>query len=208
MPYLGSQIRDFALFTFVPKRKFCARWMHSRLRFLVRWCLVRHWWRRRARGSWQRRDLVVIVFLCLRWWWWHNGRVARNSGLKLCFERRWRCWISRSLDSTGSWWFVVVAFRPVSVVVSCSFSAGEGLAATAFADDLGGEDERNSANGGASEVPLWLRVPGNRGRKVPPMASVDTRGQKPPFFASPQYASVLEPGQNIINNRGQKPLLH
>ncbi|QCD92418.1 hypothetical protein DEO72_LG5g480 [Vigna unguiculata] len=120
----------------------------------------------------------------------------------------WRCWISISLGSTGSWWFVVVAFKPVSVEVSCSFSAGEGLAATTFADDLGGEDERNSANGGASEVPLWLRVPGNRGRKVPPMASVDTRGQKPPFFASPQYASVLEPGQNIINNRGQKPLLH
>jgi len=113
-----------------------------------------------------------------------------------------------SLGSTGSWWFVVVAFRPVSVVVSCSFSTGEGLAATAFADDLGGEDERNSANGGASEVPLWLRVPGNRGRKVPPMTSVDTRGQKSPFFASLQYVSVLEPGQNIINNGGQKPLLH
>jgi len=195
MPYLGSQIRDFALFTFVPEQKLCTRWMHSRLHFLVRWCLVPHWWRRRARGSRQRRHLVVIVFLCLRWWWRHSGRVARNSGLKLCFERRWRCWISRSLGSTGSWWFVVVAFRPVSVVVSCSFSAGEGLAAT-------------SANGGASEVPLWLRVPGNWGRKVPPMASVDTRGQKPPFFASPQYVSVLEPGQNIKNNRGQKPLLH
>jgi len=208
MPYLGSQICDFVLFTFVPEWKLCARWMHSRLCFLVRWCLVRHWWRRRARGSRQRRDLVVIVFLCLRWWWRHSGRVARNSGLKLCFKRRWRCWISKSLGSTGSWWFVVVAFRPVSVVVSCSFSAGEGLAATAFADDLGGEDERNSANDGASEVPLWLRVLGNRGRKVPPMASVDTRGQKPPFFASPQYASVLEPRQNIKNNRGQKPLLH
>ncbi|QCE00193.1 hypothetical protein DEO72_LG7g1480 [Vigna unguiculata] len=49
----------------------------------------------------------------------------------------------------------------LSVAVSCSFSAGEGLAATAFVDDLGGEDEHNSANGGASEVPLWLRVPGN-----------------------------------------------
>jgi len=42
----------------------------------------------------------------------------------------------------------------LSVAVSCSFSAGEGLAATAFADDLGGEDERNSVYGGASEVPL------------------------------------------------------
>jgi len=191
MPYLGSQIRDFALFTFVPERKLCARWMHSCLRFLVRWCLVRHWRRRRARGSRQRRDLVVTVFLCLRWWRRHSGRVARNSGLKLCFERRWRCWVSRSLGSTGSWWFVVVAFRPcngnmgLSVAVSCSFSAGEGLAATAFVDDLGGEDEHNSANGGASEVPLWLRVPGNWGRKVPPMASVDTLGQKSPFFVSP-----------------------
>ena len=116
MPYLGFQIRDFALFTFVPEQKLCARWMHSRLRFLVRWCLVRHWWRRRARGSRQRRDLVVIVFLCLRWWWRHSGRVAHNSGLKLCFERRWRYWISRSLllvhgglllshsDQWASWW--------------------------------------------------------------------------------------------------------
>ena len=184
MPYLVSQIRDFALFTFVPERTLCARWMHSCLRFLVRWCLVHHWWRRRARGSRQRRDLVVIVFLCLRWWWRHSGRVARNSGLKLCFKRRWRCWISRSLGSTGSWWFVIVAFRPchgsmgLSIAVGCSFSAGEGLAAPAFADDLGGEDERSSANGGASEVPLWLRVLRERGKKVPAMALVDTRGQK------------------------------
>jgi len=46
----------------------------------------------------------------------------------------------------------------LSVAVGCSFSAGEGLAATAFAEDLDGEDERSSANGGASKVPLWLRV--------------------------------------------------
>ena len=38
--------------------------------------------------------------------------------------------------------------------MGCSFSVVEGLAATAFADDLGGEDERNSANGGVSKVPL------------------------------------------------------
>jgi len=164
MPYLGSQIRDFALFTFVPEWTLYARWRHSRLCFLMRWCLVRHWRRRRARGSRQRRDLVVTLFLCLRWWWRHSGRVARNSGLKLCFERRWRCWISRSLGSTGSWWFVVVAFRPcsgsmgLSIAVGCSFSAGEGLAATAFADNLDGKDERSSANGGASKVPLWLWV--------------------------------------------------
>jgi len=164
MPYLGSQIRDFALFIFVPERTLCARWRHSRLCFLVWWCLVRHWRRRRARGSRQRRDLVVSLFLCLWWWWRHNGRVARNSGLKFCFEQRWRCWISISLGSTGSWWFVVVAFRPcsdsmgLSVTVGCSFSAGEGLVATAFVDDLDGEDERSSANGGTSKVPLWLRV--------------------------------------------------
>jgi len=42
--------------------------------------------------------------------------------------------------------------------VGCSFSAGEGLAATAFVDDLDDEDERSSTNGGASKVPLWLRV--------------------------------------------------
>ncbi|QCD77628.1 hypothetical protein DEO72_LG1g1254 [Vigna unguiculata] len=46
----------------------------------------------------------------------------------------------------------------LSVAVGCSFSAGEGLAATAFADNLDGEDERSSANGGASKAPLWLRV--------------------------------------------------
>jgi len=57
-----------------------------------------------------------------------------------------------------------VAFRPcsdsmgLSVTMGCLFSVGEGLAATVFADDFGGEDERSSANGGVSEVPLWLRV--------------------------------------------------
>ncbi|QCD99788.1 hypothetical protein DEO72_LG7g1074 [Vigna unguiculata] len=46
----------------------------------------------------------------------------------------------------------------LSIAVGCSFSAGEGLAATAFADNLDGKDERSSANGGASKVPLWLWV--------------------------------------------------
>jgi len=31
---------------------------------------------------------------------------------------------------------------------------------------------------------------------------------KTTLLASSQYASVLKPGQNIKNNRGQKPLLH
>ncbi|QCD87440.1 hypothetical protein DEO72_LG3g1977 [Vigna unguiculata] len=79
----------------------------------------------------------------------------------------------------------------LSIAVGCSFTAGEGLVTTAFADDLEGEDEHNSANGGANEVPLWLRVFREPGQKSTPMALVDTRGQKPPFFASPQYASVL-----------------
>ncbi|QCD85567.1 hypothetical protein DEO72_LG3g86 [Vigna unguiculata] len=104
--------------------------------------------------------ILVFVFSCGG----VCGRIARNSGLKFCFERRWRCWISRSLGSTGSWWFVVVAFRPcsgsmgLSVTVGCSFNAGEGLAATAFVDDLDGEDERSNANGGTSKVTLWLWV--------------------------------------------------
>jgi len=42
--------------------------------------------------------------------------------------------------------------------VGCSFSAGECLAATAFVDDLDDVDERSSANGGTSKVPLWLWV--------------------------------------------------
>jgi len=92
--------------------------------------------------------------------------------------------------------------------MGCSFCADEGLAATVFADDLGDEDEHNSDNGGASEVPLWLRVLREPRQKSTHMASVDTCGQKPPFFALPQYASVLKPGQNIKNNRGQKPLMH
>ncbi|QCE06348.1 hypothetical protein DEO72_LG9g1360 [Vigna unguiculata] len=46
----------------------------------------------------------------------------------------------------------------LSVAVGCSFSAGEGLAVTAFVDDLDGEDECSNANGGTSKVPLWLRV--------------------------------------------------
>jgi len=40
------------------------------------------------------------------------------------------------------------------------------------------------------------------------LTSVNTWGQKLPLFASPQYATVLEPGQNIKSNWGQKPLLH
>jgi len=46
----------------------------------------------------------------------------------------------------------------LSVTVGCSFSAGECLAATAFVDDLDDVDERSSANGGTSKVPLWLWV--------------------------------------------------
>ena len=83
----------------------------------------------------------------------------------------------------------------LSIAVVCSFSAGEGLAAPAFADDLGGEDECNSANGGASEVPLWLWDLRERGRKVPPMASVDTRGQKPPFFPHPNMPRFWNRGR-------------
>ena len=41
--------------------------------------------------------------------------------------------------------------------------------------------------------------------KIGSMASGDNRGQK---VASPQYASVPDPRQNVENNRGRKPLLH
>ncbi|QCD78089.1 UDP-glucuronosyl/UDP-glucosyltransferase [Vigna unguiculata] len=73
--------------------------------------------------------ILVFVFSCSG----VCGRVARNSGLKFYFERRWRCWISRSLGSTGSWWFVVVTFRPcsgsmgLSVAVGCSFRLVKGF---------------------------------------------------------------------------------
>jgi len=40
------------------------------------------------------------------------------------------------------------------------------------------------------------------------MASGDNRGQKGYLLASPQYASVPDPRQNVENNRGRKPLLH
>jgi len=93
----------------------------------------------------------------------------------------------------------------LSVAVGCSFSAGECLAMAAFADDLGGEDERNSANGGASEIPLWLRVLREPRQKSTPMASVDTRGQKPPFFASLHYASVLELGRISKTTEAKSP---
>jgi len=76
----------------------------------------------------------------------------------------------------------------LSVMVGCLFNAGEGLVVAAFADDLGGEDEHGSANGGASEVPLWLRVVREPRQKKYAMTSIDTRGQKSPFFASLQYA--------------------
>jgi len=55
--------------------------------------------------------------------------------------------------------------------VACSFSAGEGLATTTFPNDLGGEDERESANGGASEAAkelerrVDLNVGGESGEK-------------------------------------------
>jgi len=96
----------------------------------------------------------------------------------------------------------------LSVTVGCSVNAGEDLAATTFANDLGGEDEHNNANGGACEILLWFRVLRELRQKSTFVASVNTRGQNPPFFASPQYASVLESRQNIKNNRGQNPLLH
>jgi len=94
----------------------------------------------------------------------------------------------------------------LSVAVGCSFSAGEGLAATAFTDDLGGEDERNSANGGASEVPYGFGSSENRGRKVLPMASVDTRGQKPPFSASPPICLCSGTGVEYKKQSGPKAL--
>jgi len=40
------------------------------------------------------------------------------------------------------------------------------------------------------------------------MASGDNRGQKVYLLASPQYASVPDPRQNVENNQGRKPLLH
>jgi len=40
------------------------------------------------------------------------------------------------------------------------------------------------------------------------MASGDNRGQKGYILASPQYASVRDPRQNVKNNRDKKPLLH
>jgi len=40
------------------------------------------------------------------------------------------------------------------------------------------------------------------------MASGDNRGQKIYLLASPQYASVPDPRQNVENNRGRKPFLH
>jgi len=91
----------------------------------------------------------------------------------------------------------------LNIPVGCSFSASEGLAVPAFADDLGGEDERSSANGGASEVPLWLRVLRERARKVPPMASVDTRGQNPPFFPHPNMPRFWNRGR-ISKTTGAK----
>jgi len=214
MPYLGSQIRDFALFTFVPEWTLGAQWRHFRLCFLVRWCLVHHWRRRRARGSRQRCDLVFTLFLCLWWWWRHNGRVARkvtwssasnggggagsldllallvHGGFSLSHSDRavvayvWASrWVARS---------VLVKVWPrqrLSTISMTRMSAAVLMVVRA-------------------KYPYGFGSSKNRGRKVRPMASVDTRGHKSPFFASPQYASVLEPRQNIKNNRGQKPLLH
>jgi len=40
------------------------------------------------------------------------------------------------------------------------------------------------------------------------MASGDNQGPKGYLLASPQYASVPDPRQNVENNRGRKPLLH
>ncbi|QCD78690.1 hypothetical protein DEO72_LG1g2326 [Vigna unguiculata] len=117
------------------------------------WSLSEHF----ARGG----GILVFVFSCGGVWFViGEGDVLAAHGKGVI----WWCWISRSLGSIGSWWFVVVAFRPcsgsmgLSVAVGWSFNAGEGLVVTTFADDLNGEDERNSANGGASKVPLWLRV--------------------------------------------------
>jgi len=214
MPYLGSQIRDFALFTFVPERTLCTRWRHSRHCFLMWWCLVRHWRRRHARGSRQRRDLVVTLFLCLRWWWRHSGRVARNSGLSSASnggggvgsldllallvhgglslsysDRAVVAWVWASRWVARSVLVKVWPWQRLSTISMARMSAAMLMVVQA----------KYPCGFGSSE---------NRGRKVPPMASVDTRGQKSPFFASPQYASILEPGQNIKNNRSQKPLLH
>ena len=44
--------------------------------------------------------------------------------------------------------------------------------------------------------------------KIGSIASGDNRGQKVHLLASPQYASIPDPRQNVENNRGRKPLLH
>jgi len=46
------------------------------------------------------------------------------------------------------------------------------------------------------------------GQKTGSTASGDNRGQKMYLLASPQYASVPDPRQNVKNNRGKKPILH
>ena len=54
-------------------------------------------------------------------------------------------------------------------------------------------------------MPRFLPRPG---QKTGSMASDDNRGQKMYLLASPQYASVPDPRQNVENNRGGKPFLH
>jgi len=44
--------------------------------------------------------------------------------------------------------------------------------------------------------------------KTESMALGDNRGQKVHLLASPQYASVPDPRQNVKNNRDKKPFLH
>ena len=55
---------------------------------------------------------------------------------------------------------------------------------------------------------IWPRVHGNRGRKGSLWPRVTTEAKGYPPLASPQYASVREPVQNMKNNRYQKAFLH
>jgi len=70
--------------------------------------------------------------------------------------------------------------------VGCSFSAGEGLAATAFADELDGEDERSSANGGASKVPPMASGPQRtEAEKYPLWLRLTPEAKNHPFLPDP-----------------------
>ncbi|QCE04287.1 hypothetical protein DEO72_LG8g2322 [Vigna unguiculata] len=73
---------------------------------------------------------------------------------------------------------------------------------------FGMSGSRSGMPGSRSGKQIYGFGSGVTGQKNTTMASVDNRGQKSTLLASSQYASVLKPGQNIKNNRSQKPLLH